>query len=173
MSAEMKKPKSLWWFEPRWSFRPRVKALFFEIFQLWMWVRIFVLALLFTILAAHVVNRKFPDLDFNWVGFFIYSFGGLVFSVAVFFVYFWFIPPIIRINQYGVHRQEGRHVFWRRRADIQRIVVDRSALDRPQLHVEALNKKPFDCGIGAKLSADRLMAYLRETFPERFVEERK
>jgi len=173
MRTPVKRPGSLWWFEPRWSFRPRLKALFFEIFRLWMWVRIFVVAFLFTILAAYIVKRKFPDLEFNWVASFIYSFCGLVIVTAVFFVYFWFVPPIIRINQYGVHRQEGNHGSWRPRADIQRMVVDRTVAARPQLHIEAVNRKPFDCGIGAKLSADALMAFLRETFPERLVEERK
>jgi hypothetical protein len=100
------------------------------------------------------------------------AFGGTVLTVAAFVAYSWFVPPRVGINANGVYRLEGNHVIWRRHLDIRRIILDRTILERPRLCVEAAGKKEFDSGIASKIGLDTLDVFLRETFPDRVIEER-
>ena len=173
MSTNAKKPKSLNWFEPSWSFRPRLRRDLACVLDLWTWVRIFVVALLLVILLASFVTRTVPNLQFDWTYACIVAIGGIVLSIASFIAFFWFIPPRVGINAKGVCRQQGNHAIWRRHSDIRRIILDRTHLERPRLYVEAAGKKEFDCGIASKIGLDALAAFLREIFPDGVVEERK
>jgi hypothetical protein len=173
MSTDAKKPESLKWFEPSWSFRPRLKQEMARVLNLWMWVRIFVVALLLVILLASLVTRTVPNLEFDWTYAFIVAFGGIVLYLAAFIAFLWFIPPSVEINAKGVCRQQGNHAIWRRHADIRHIILDRTLLERPRLCVEAAGKKVFDCGIASEIGLDSLVAFLREIFPDRVIEERK
>ncbi|MGA2556451.1 MAG: hypothetical protein ABSG04_09270 [Verrucomicrobiota bacterium] len=53
------------------------------------------------------------------------------------------------------------------------MTIDTTDLARPRLIIEATGKKPLQCGIAAKLSSASLAAFLRATFPELAVEEKK
>jgi len=119
------------------------------------------------------VKREVPNLEFDWTRGFLSSVAMFIAFMGVFFVYSWFVPPIIRVNEKGISRQEGDQVSWRLRADIQRIIVDRAVPDQPQLQVETSNGRPLACGVGAGMNGEALVAFLRKTFPERVVEERK
>jgi hypothetical protein len=173
MSTDTRKPKSLKWFEPSWSFRPRLKQELATVLDFWTWLRIFVVALLLVIPLASFVTRTVPNLQFDWTYAFIVAFGGIVLYLAALIAFFWFIPPRVEINAKGVCRQQGNHAIWRRHSDIQRIILDRTLLEKPRLRVGAAGKKEFDCGIASKIGLDLLAAFLRETFPDRVIEERK
>ena len=76
------------------------------------------------------------------------------------------------VNQEGVSRIQGGSTFCRRRAEIRRITIDTTDAG-PRLNIEAADNKPFECGIAAKVSAAELAAFVRGTFPELTVEERR
>ena len=173
MSKDVKKPKSICWFEPSWSFRPRLKLDFVSVLNLWMWARIFVMALILAIILARFVSRRFPDLQFNWTYAFIQAFGGIILYLAAFITFCWVVPPRVQINAKGVCRQQGQHVAWRLRADVQRIILDRTVAERPLLSIESAGKRKFQCGIAPNIKLDSLAVYLRETFLDGTVEERK
>ena len=173
MNTDTKKPKSLQWFEPSWSFRPRLKQEWTRVMDLWMWVRVFVVALLLVVLLASFVTRAVPDLQFDWTYAFIVAFGGIVLSIAAYFAFLWFVPPSVSINTKGVCLQQGDHAGWLRHSDIRCIILDRTLLEKPRLCVQAAGKREFDCGIASKIGLDSLAAFLREVFPDRVIEERK
>ncbi len=172
MSADAKKPRSLTWSEPTWSFRPRLKRDFTGVLNLWMWVRIFVVSLLLVVLLAYFVTCAVPDLQFDWINAFMMAFGGIVLYLAAFTSLLWFVPPSVRINAKGVSRQFGNQIVWRKRSDIRRIILDQTLSEKPRLRVEADGKKEFDCGIAPKISLNSLVAFLGETFPDRVIEEK-
>jgi hypothetical protein len=173
MNTHAKKPKSINWFEPSWSFRPRLKRDLACGLNLRRVVRIFAVALLVVIPLAFFVTRAVPNLQFNWAHALIRAVAGVGLSLAAFFAILWFIPPRIGINAKGIYRQQGNHAVWRQCPDIRRIILDRTVLERPRLRVDAAGKKEFDCGIASKINLDSLAASLRETFPNGIIEEIK
>ena len=173
MSTNAKKPKSLNWFEPAWSFRPRLQQELARVLDLRMWVRIFVVSLLLVILLASFVARAVPNLQFDWTRAFSMAFGGILLYLAALLAMFWFVPPRVAINAKGICHQQGQHATWRQHAEIRRIILDRTVQERPRLCVEAAGKKELDCGIASKISLDSLAGFLRETFPDRVIEERR
>jgi hypothetical protein len=171
MSTDAKKPKSLRWFEPSWSFRPRLKQDLACVLVLWTWVRVFVVALLLVILLASFVTRTVPNLQFDWTYAFIVAFGGIVLSIAAFIAFFWFVPPKVGINAKGVCRQQGNHAIWCRHSDIRCIILNRTLLERPRLCVEAAEKKEFDCDIASKIGLDSLAAFHETAFGKKLHKE--
>ncbi len=170
---EAKQPKSLWWFEPRWSYWPRLIKEVSTILQLKTWLRIVAIVILLTVLLASAVKRALPDFQFDWAGRLAMSIGGLVLGLAGCLGAYWLIPPIIRVHAKGISRQQGQGASWRLRADIRRLTIDTTDPGRPRLSIEATGKKPFECGIATKVSVAALAAFLRATFPELAVEEKK
>ena len=166
MGKDTKKSNSLSWFEPAWGFRPRGKKAFAEVLNLGAWVRIFVAALLLAALLAYFTLRAIPDLEFNWIMGFCAAFGGAVLMVGVSMAQAWFIPPKISINSKGVCRTQSA-VVWRLRADIARICLDQSILEKPRLRVEATGKRALEFGIAPGIDLELLRGFLRETFPEK------
>jgi hypothetical protein len=175
MNTESKSPKSLWWFEPRWSYVPRVKGemSFLFLVQFKMWLRVLVEVILLTALLAYYVKREIPDLDFDWAGNLAFVIGAFILALGGFVALSFILPPIVAIKSAGVTRQEGQHAIWRRRADIRRITIDVTDPSRPLLKIEAAGKKPFESGISAKVSTAELTAFLRSIFPELSVEQKK
>ena len=177
MNTDTKKPKSLQWFEPPWSYRPRLKQELACVFNLWTWVRIFVVALLLVALLALVRYARGPQI-FNSIGQrpppTSWLSEGIVLSIAAFIALCWFVPPRVGINAKGVCLQQGNHASWLRHSDIRCIILDRTLLEEdPRLCVQAAGKKEFNCGIAWKIGLDSLAAFLREIFPDRVIEERK
>ncbi len=166
-------PKSLWWFEPRWSYTPRLKKEIWEMFQIKMWLRILAIVILLTVLIAYFVNRAIPDFEFEWAARLAFIIGAMALSLVCYLGLFWVIPPIIGVNGRGVSRQGQGHISWRLRADIRRITIDSTDPARPLLHIEASGKKTIECGIAMKVSVANLAAFLRATFPELVLEVKK
>lgn len=172
MGTDAKTPKSLTWFEPSWSFRPRLERDLDRVFDFRVWARILLVALLLVILLAFFVVRAVPNLQFDWTYAFIVAFGAIVLYLASITTFLWFVPPRVGISAKGVYRQEGSHAVWRRHSDIRRIVLDRTVLERPRLCVEAAGKKDLECGIASKIDLDLLAPFLVEMFPNSVIEER-
>jgi hypothetical protein len=135
------------------------------------WLRIAGISILLTVLIAYGVKRAAPALEFDWASQLALCIAALFFGLLCMFGLWWLVPPFIRINAKGVSRQEGQHVFWRRRADIRRITIDATDPARPRLCIEAAGKAPFESGIAGKVSTEALAVFLRETFPEWTVEQ--
>ena len=143
------------------------------IMQLKMWLRIVVIVILLTVLAAQSLKRAMPDLEFDWAGKLALSIAAVFSGLACYIGLFWLIPPFIWVNAKGVMRLHGNSHFWRRRAEIRRMTIDTTDPARPRMNVEAVDNKPFECGIAGKVSATALAAFVRETLPELTVEERR
>jgi hypothetical protein len=52
-------------------------------------------------------------------------------------------------------------------------MIDTTDPAHPRLNIEAVDNKPFDCGIAGKVSAAELASFMRRTFPELPVEEKR
>src|ERR1700734_868740 len=161
MISNMKPPKgnlySLRWFEPKWSYVPRLKTDLWKFLQFSMWLRVLAIVVLITIPSAYEIKRAFPSLEFNWATAIGESFVCFGVYMAFIFVRFWLIPPYIWIHSRGVAFGRGR----RSRAAIRSITVDTSDQSRPLLKVETANKL-LECGIAPKIAPGELITFLRE-----------
>ena len=166
MVAQSKGPKSLWWFEPRWSFRPRLKRELTGLVQFKLWLRVLAVVILLTVLLAYALKRKMPNLEFDWERNLAASIGLLIASIGCFAGLMWFIPPTIRIDSKGISRQFGQQVYWLLRPEIRRVTIDITDPSRPFLNVETMAKKTLECGFGPKVSPEALATFLRKKFPE-------
>jgi hypothetical protein len=172
MKSAEKKRKSVQWFEPRWSFAPRLKMELIGFLQLKMWARIFVVVILLTALVAHWLKSKLPDLEFDWAEAVASSFGIFIFIMAIIIGISFAVPPLIQINSKGISYQQGQSVQRRIRSDIRNLIIDVTDLTRPVLRVESV-KKPLVIGISSKVSLRELAAFLQTTFPELIVTEKR
>jgi hypothetical protein len=176
MKVENKLPKELFWVEPRWSYIPRLRTEMAEIKQIlmrvWVWLRIVLIAILLTVLLARWAKRAMPDLEFDWAAQLALSIATVFIGLFCFIGLLWLIPPFVFVNRRGVSRLHGG-TFWRRRAEIRRIIIDTTDPAHPRFSIEAADNKPFECGLGGKVSAAALASFLRETLPELTVEEKK
>ena len=111
VNAQAKKPKSLWWFEPGWSFRPRLKREFSEAIQVTMLPRIVAVVVLLTVPPAYYLKRAMPDLEFDWAGKLVLRIGAMVLALACFYGLSWLIPPIIGIKKTRCHAAGGPACF--------------------------------------------------------------
>jgi len=161
----------LWWWEPRWSYRPRFKAELGVLANHRVWLRICLWAAVIVTPLALALRYAVPDLEFNWFKGIALSFLAFLLYAGVAFSLYWWMPPIVRLSDKGVSRQQGQHVHWRLRRDIRRIVVDTTALAHPVLRVETTGK-PLEAGVSAKVGPEELLKFLRQAFPELLVEER-
>ena len=170
--VETKTPSAMEWNEPKWSYRPRVKAELSAILNLKMWLRVLVVVVLLTILLAYAVNRALPRLvEFNWVRGLILSCLALVAMLGMQLGILWFVPPVIRITAKGISRQ-ATSLHWRLRSEIRSIYIDTRSPIQPLICVESY-KRSFIAGVGPTIEPACLISFLKQTFPEILVEERK
>lgn len=163
---------SLSWFEPQWSYRPRLKTELASVADCRKVLRILALVAVVVSLLAFAVERAVPDLEFDWVRGGLLSILVLLVGIAALAGTLWFIPPAIRITDKGISRQQGQSVLWRMRRDIRRVQVDATVPGRSVLRVES-TRPPFEAGVPARISPEELAVLLRQTFPEACVEVRK
>ena len=161
------------WSEPRWSYRPRVKAELSQVLNLKMWLRLFSLVVLLTALLAHTVKRRFPDLEFNWVGAVAASFAILAAMMGCFALALWVGAPVIQITSKGLSRQHGQSPHWRLRSAIRSVTINTTDPLHPRLLIEAQDRHPLECGIAPEVSLGALADFLKETFPEVLVKEER
>ena len=160
---------SLWWFEPRWSYLPRVKRETAFVFRLVFWLRIIAASLGLAAVALFFARNAAPDLEFNWTRAFLFAVGLPGLSLVSFTWLLRWIPPTISINRHGVCRDK----YWKRRSDICKLRVDAVDRSRPVLIVETASQHPLVVGIGPGILPVKLLALLREFFPELMVEENR
>jgi hypothetical protein len=166
------KSESFQWFEPQWSYRPKVKVELFRILNFKMWLRIVAIVIPLTILLAYGTKRAFPNLEFDWVAALGGSIGIAIAMLALMTAILWFVPPIVSINCKGVFYQQGQSTRQRLRSDIRSITIDFTDPVRPFLHVET-SKRPLECGIAPQISLQNLVQFLRGSFPELLVTEKR
>ena len=172
MESRKDKPGSYQWTEPKWSYRPGAKAELLRILNLKLWLRIIVMVALLTVPLAYAVNRAVPNLEFNWFGALITSFGFIAFFLAMMSAVLWLIPPRIKIWKKGIIRQHGSSQRTLLRSGIRSITIDTSESTRPILRIESASR-PFECGIAAKVSLSSLAEFIRETFPDILFKEKQ
>ena len=141
-------------------------------FRATLWIRAIIASLLATALLAYCVETLIPDLEFNWIGALVKCFGFAVLGIGIAFLVSCLIPPIICVQSKGIFRQEGQSVCWRLRSEIRKITVDVPNPVQPVLRVDA-NTIPFEAGISEKLNPRVLMEYLKQTFPELLINEKR
>jgi hypothetical protein len=67
MTPTSRRAGTLWWWEPRWSFVPRIKRETAEILAPRKWLRILALSTAVILVLAFILRRALPDLEFNWL----------------------------------------------------------------------------------------------------------
>lgn len=138
-----------------------------------MWLRVVGLVILAAALLAHIVKRRFPDLEFDWIGGVAASITILAAMMGSFALALWAAPPVIQITPKGLSRQHGQSPRWRLRSEMRSITIDTSEPTHPRLLIECVSKKPMECGIAPEVGLTVLAGFLRETLPELLVEEKQ
>lgn len=173
VNESISKTAKLVWSEPKWSYRPRVKAELSSILNLRMWSRVLVLVILLAVVAAHYLGKAFPDLDFNWVGALAISVCVITAQLVLLGSFLWTVPPRITINRKGISRQHGQSVGWRLAKDIRLIAIDDTDLNHPHLYIEAAGRKEWDIGIASEIDRAQLRSFLREVLPSLLIDEKR
>jgi hypothetical protein len=160
------RPDTLSWFEPRWSFAPRIRKEFSLLLRPGFWLRVAVLAAPLAALLV-VAIRRIPGVELSWgeatrMG--AVSVGALIGMLAFAFGIHLLIPPTVRLSAKGLSRQTGNSVRWFRTADLISLTLDLRDPAKPRLRVEA-KRKTEELGVGPKVSPERLTEFLRRTFP--------
>lgn len=161
-----KRPETLSWFEPRWSFVPRVRRDFALLLKPAFWMRIAALSVPLAVLLVWGI-RRVPGAELGWVeaarlgllsGAVLASMLVLLLGVHL------LVPPLVRLSPKGVSRQTGQSVQWMRSADLRSVTVDLSDPAQPRLRVES-SRKTVEIGIGGKVALDPLLEFLKRAYP--------
>ena len=170
MQGTEKAQDSIWWWEPRWSFVPRIRQEMAGLLQVKLWLRILIFSAVIIFVLALLLHWAVPGLEFDWPKAFLLSvlagLGGLGAIIGLLLL----LPPMISVNRRGISRQQGQSVHWRRRAEIRRIAVVTTTPGKPLLWVET-SGQPFEAGIASQIVPSDLAAFLKRSFPELLVEE--
>jgi hypothetical protein len=168
---QAKQKNNLSWFEPAWSYHPRIKKELAGLCDPRMWTRIVVITVATALALAFAVKRRFPDLEFDWTAALLLSVGACALMLASFTAILWWVPPMIQVNDKGISRQQGQHVHWRRRVELRHVFVDATDPIHPFLTVESA-RAAWRIGVPQRIEKRDLIAFLRRTFPELLIDER-
>ena len=172
MQFDDNQPKSYQWLEPAWSYRPRIKTELSEILNIKLWPRVVIVVAAVTFALAYAVKRLLPDLEFDWLKALGASIGAVNCCLAAVAAILLYVPPSIKIWNKGIMRQQGSSHRILFRSDIRQITIDATNPSQVWLRVQTA-KKPFECGIPAKISSTDLAQWLRESFPQTLVTEQR
>jgi hypothetical protein len=100
-------PKSVSWWEPRWSFVPRIRHEFR--IPLRKWIRIFVVSGLVTVLLAVIVRACLPNLPFNWFLNFLYAVAATVGYLVIARWFYSILPPHVTLHRKGITVVHGNN----------------------------------------------------------------
>jgi hypothetical protein len=160
------RPDTLSWFEPRWSFVPRYRREFGAVLRPAPWLRIGVAAIPLAALLVWGI-RQVPGVELSWAKaarMTLLSGAALAGMFALLCGLHLLIPPAVRLSRKGVSRQTGQVVLWLKAADLRSITLDRSEPTRARLRIES-TRKTVEIGVGSKVAPDRLVEFLKRTYP--------
>jgi hypothetical protein len=177
MSAQ--RPKTIGWWEPRWSYVPRIIRETREIFAPPSCLRI-ALASAAVVLAIYIavefwLRPAMPAFQFNWLGAFANGIGGICAFLALHLVLQVVIPPRVTITKRGVARQHAQAASVTKHGDIAAVHLVLRRDDRHFIRVEnAKHSRRFGLGRGVSLFAledhfgDKLVVHDRRHPSERY-----
>lgn len=162
------RPKSFGWWEPRWSYVPRMLREIREIFAPQSCLRI-VLVSAALVLAIYVavelwLGPAMPAFRFNWLGAFAKGIGGIGVLLALHIILHVAIPPRVTISKRGIARQHGQAVRVTKHGDITAMHLVLRRVARHFIRVETA-KRSQRIGLGRRVS---LLA-LEERFGDKLV----
>lgn len=171
-----KRPKSLGWWEPRWSYVPPMLRETREIFAPQSCLRIALVAAA-VLLAIYIavefwLRPAMPAFQFNWLGAFAKGVGGIGVFLALHVILHIVIPPRITITKRGIATQHGQSALLTKHGDIIAVHFVLRPEDRHFIRVEtAKHLRRF--GLGRRVSpfaledhfGDKLVVYDRRREP--------
>lgn len=96
----MSRPKkSIWWFEPRWSFVPRLFHDIQDARLVWALLRALLVSTVIAAGIAFVVTLNFPRVKLNWPLMYTQAVILILFLIATHLVYALAVPPIVSITR--------------------------------------------------------------------------
>lgn len=160
----MKQRKEFTWWEPSWSFRPKLAKAFQPARNPWFWVRIELAGVVF-IGFAFWLSKRFPDLELP-LGRLIPAALAVPLVVAgAPLLLFWWMPPFIAVTRKGVMVMQGQHANWYLAKQIQAVQLLLHVPERPLLRVST-DAKSGTYGIALKVNLADLETFIREALPE-------
>lgn len=107
MNAKSKVPRSVSWWEPRWSFVPRIRRELRTLISPRLWLRVLALVTIIVVPLAAFVQAHVPGLQFNWSLALLKSIGLFGLYISAISIMLMLLPPRITVNHRGISVQHG------------------------------------------------------------------
>lgn len=114
-----RRSKTVWWFEPRWSYVRPFLAQYSQSFNKKACLRILLICGAITAAIAVWLHFALPNLQFNWMGNFLKAIAGFIAYLGAFLIVYIAIPPFVSIHKKGIQIQHGQGVRLYKHKDIQ------------------------------------------------------
>lgn len=159
------KPRKEWqWWEPRWSFRPRLWKEFKPFLNPWLWVRLELVVIVFLGFVLWLVG-KFPEIELPLERIIPLALIVPPVLIGIPLIAYWLIPPMIAVSHKGILVMHGQSARWFLAAKIESVQLLLQVPHHPLLRVSA-GKLIGTYGIGPKVDLTGLEAFIREVLPE-------
>lgn len=123
------KQKKITWWEPRWAYLPRVYASYRRAYTFWPLLRVILLTVVIVAIAAPLLQRAFPELEFDWTKATLASIGAGLFILAVAGLVA-LVPPHISVRQKGIWIEYAGGAVFLKRENVHDICFEVNALGR-------------------------------------------
>jgi hypothetical protein len=122
-----RRSKTIWWFEPRWSYLCPFLLQSSQSFNKKACLRILLVCGAITAAVAIWLQIALPNLQFNWPVNLLKAFAGFIAYIGMFLIIYIAIPPFVSIHKKGIQIQHGQGVRLYKHEDIQaaRLVMHR------------------------------------------------
>lgn len=164
----MKQPEKIWWWEPRWSYRAKLRKEYEQFRNPWLWVRmeiaaVAVIGFVFWLIA------KFPEIELPMERIIPLVLVGPFALLGVPMAAFWLIPPQVFLDRHGIVLLHGNSASRMPAKQMRIIRLILSQPGHPLLQVVG-NEKTLTCGVESGVDSGQLESLLRDWFPAALVE---
>jgi len=159
----MKPRKEISWWEPHWSFRPKLEKEFAPFRNPWLWVR---LELVGVALVGFLfwLAWRFPEIEWPKSRLIAGALLGPILLLGAPMLLLWWLPPFIAVSRKGVMVMQGKHAQWYLAEKVRVVQLLLQVPDHPLLRVST-NAVTGTYGIAAKVSVADLEALIQEAVP--------
>jgi hypothetical protein len=107
VNKRIKPIRSISWWEPRWSFIPRMKNELRVLLSPRTWLRIACLTMIVVAVIIVATDALVPNLQFDWAGALLKSVGVLLLQLTLISGVLFLVPPRITVNRRAIVVQHG------------------------------------------------------------------
>lgn len=160
----MKRRKEWLWWEPHWSFRPKLRKVFEPFLNPWLWLRMELAAVVLLGFVFWLAGR-FPEIELPMERIALLA---LILPPAILgtpLLMYWWLPPFVSISRKGILIMHGQISRWLLAKRIQTVQLLLQVPAHPLIRVTT-TEATETYGIAAKVNLADLEAFIREVLPE-------